>query len=347
MDINRMSSSIKAFCLILSLIITGCGGNNDDANNLASDRSAEAELSITIKQELFDSITPIKQYILLYNISGQKLSETYDANNDGIKDSRNNYYYDSENSLEIITRDSDGDGILNSKTVFSNGDLGSKESQYYDYDSDGIFDRIIVLVRGEYGYPTFSESYDNNGDGNFNEITTYEYDEANNRISTSYDYDGDGIIDEAIRVENSDVVNLPQESENANIVDRSETYSYNSDGNLISIIRDYTGDGVPNSIDIYSYNDQGQLLNESHTYEGIQEHITLFEYDEFGNNSTTKTISKYSGTTLTKFNASGRKTDIEFDSNSDGNIDRELNYTYSGNLNILSNVHVSEFYNWD
>ena len=349
-----MDSSFKAIGLVLSLIISGCGGSgsNDKTNDFDSDRAPalETELGITVTQEVFDSTTPIKQYTLIYDIDGNKLSEQYDADNDGINDSAENYDYDSEGSLELIKRDDDGDGILDAKTVFSNDGLIYTESQYYDYDADGIFDRIIVYTRNESDHPTFTESIDDNGDGTFNNITVYEYDENNNHISTSHDYDGDGIFDEVTKHDknNGQNNNEPQTGD-YNTVESATTYEYNSNYDLIIITQDHNGDGIANEISKYTYNDIGQRLTESHDDDGdgSSERLVVFEYDEAGNKLTEKTTEPYAGITITTFTAYGEISEINYDSNSDGNIERKITYSYSGNLTILDEIYVSRYFDWD
>ena len=348
-----MNKIFKATSLIPLAFIIGCGSDNNDENNLDLERSSESELSITVTQETFDSTTPIKQYTLLYDISGNQLSEIYDADNDGINDRAHSYYYDAEGRLEIASYDNDGDGILDIKRTYSVNDLVRTESLYYDYDADGIFDRIIVYTSGEYGYPLFSESIDDNGDGIFNNITEHEYDENNYRISTSHDYDGDGIYDEVTEYtpsqEGGGNNNPPQDSEDYNSIDRAYTYAYNSNYDLISRTIDNNGDGIADEISNYVYNDDGQLSSESHDYDadGTPERLAIFDYSELGNVLTERITDEYDGTTTITFNDKGVKIEITYDSNNDGNIERKINYSYSGNLTILDSLYISEYFNWN
>jgi hypothetical protein len=349
-----MNSSFKAIGLVLSLIISGCGGSgsSDKTNDFNSDRAPalETELGITVTQEVFDSTTPIKQYTFIYDIDGNKLSEQYDADNDGISDAFINYNYDSEGTLETIQRDDDGDGILDAKTVFTNDGLIYTESQYYDFYADGIFDRIIVYTSGEYTYPRLSESIDDNGDGIFNKITVYEYDENNNHVSTSYDYDGDGIFDEVTEYDNhnGEDNNFPKTG-NYNTVESATTYEYNSNYDLIIITHDNNGDGIADDISNFTYNNRGQRLMESHDYgiDGSIERLVVYGYDEAGNKLTEKTVEEYGGTTIIIFTADGKISEITYDTNSDGNIERKITYSYSGNLSILDKAYTPQHFNWD
>ncbi len=180
----------------------------------------------------------------------------------------------------------------------------------------------------------------------------HEYDENNYRISTSYDYDGDGIFDEVTEYtpsqEGGENNNPPQNIEDYNSIDRVYTYAYNSNYDLISRTLDNNGDGIADEISNYVYNDDGQLSSESHDYDadGIPERLALFEYSESGNVLTERTTDEYDGTKITTFNGEGIKTEISYVSNNDDNIERTISYSYSGNLTILSNLYISEYFNW-
>ncbi len=357
-----MNTLFKAAGLILPMIITGCGSEkNESAVNLdvAVDLGADinTQLSITATQEVLEGTASIKQFTLTYNVDGQKISEEFDANNDGINDRAFSYYYDATGSREIATTDSDGNGVVNTKTIYSSDGSTHTESLYFDDDEDGTFDRIIVSTLSENGSLLLSESTDSNADGNFNKITTYEYDTNNNLISAHHDYDyyGDGTIDEqadehiafATPPKNDDDRSLPADGADYNTTVRTDTFNINNDPVTATV--DTNGDGTANKTITYQYNANGLLISESHVDidDASSELLIELNRDEYENIISKTTTDQTTGVTVITFGDSGEITEITYDSNNDGGIERKVNYAYSGDTTILDSIEVPTSFNWN
>lgn len=105
---------------------------------------------------------------LTWNAYGQRQTISHDADGDGHDDSVTEYQYNSRHQLIRMTRNEDADGTI-------------ENDYYWHYDDNGY-----LLEEGSRVTSPVSH----------NSITTYTRDALGNVLTSDLDYDGDGIFDE-------------------------------------------------------------------------------------------------------------------------------------------------------
>ena len=202
----------------------------------------------------------LREYV--YNVDGNQVSYTFNADwdGDGTDDQTemNLMTYDGDGNMATQTRDylnADGDELFDgvpeeSYSYTYDGD-GNMATMLYDMDgdSDGVVDETQDRV---YTYTSFGEidvmtiAYDWDGDGvvdvNYTFEHTYNADNLLEIFSRSWEY-----VLEAYQSFNSSEVT---------------TYTYNTDGNLITTEIDTGNDGTIDTTYTNTYNADGQLETE-------------------------------------------------------------------------------------
>ena len=269
-----------------------------------------------------------------YNSNGNRIRTRFDDDNDG--------------RIDRIAFDVDGDGNID-RTAHLNA-AGRWERVEQDVDDDGNIDRIDHYAFAADGTRSLTRSgFDNDGDGNIDRSEAYSYNSNGNRIRTrfdddndaridrvAFDLDGDGNIDrtahlnaagrwERVEQDVDDDGNIDRIDHYAFAADgtrsltRSESYSYDANGNRTRTAFDTDADGTADRSEAYSYNSNGNRIRTrfDDDNDGRIDRIA-FDVDGDGNIDRTAHL-----------NAAGRWERVEQDVDDDGNIDRIDHYAFA------------------
>lgn len=195
-----------------------------------------------------------------YDYEGtQEVKRSYDNDADDIIDSVTYFRYNSAGFLTLTENDFNNDGKINQKseTVYNENNELTLFRQ--DDDNNGTWDYIRTVSYNAAGL-VIENITDNNGDGIFNNMTRYSYDQQNQLLTYKFFSNG-----------NTDT---PRTASN---------YQYDEAGNQVSFTRE--NNGVINSINFYTFDDQGNRLSQSidNGGDGTIDSKILYSYDEFGN----------------------------------------------------------------
>ena len=169
-------------------------------------------------------------------------------------------------SMKLQTDDGDGNPEEAYSYEYVDGMMTSY-SETYDWDSDGIADETRTSIYVDGDIVSEMAEYDYDSDGIVDEYYSYseEYDADGNLISEreEYDFDGDGVADEYSYYNRRNMIQMVTIFEGYESEDGSWSYSYDSDGNTLSMSE--SEDIVDEYISEYEYNEDGSL---SSVYDG-------------------------------------------------------------------------------
>ena len=270
-------------------------------------------------------------YTCNYDSNGNRISKKYDSDNNGTVDNAYSYSYDSNGNMTKIEYDSNNDGIIDDIINNTYDVDGNRTKEEYDSNNDGTFNKVINHTYDSNGNMTKTEINDVFSDS----VYTYTYDSNGNltnstsRIIDTFDfatfdsdptlilgnYDSDPTLIEGnydsgnfepgglhIYLNKKNMITKKKDG----TVDYVSTYTYDSNGNVITIEIDNTGNSQLHLFFDYTYDLNGNKVKEIGTYDdGTMFHITTFSYDSNGN-----------------------KTKEEYDDGADGTIDFVSTYTW-------------------
>jgi len=232
----------------------------------------------------------IEAYTYVYDADGNMTDRYVDTNGDGVDDHISAWTYDADGNLLTAEVDSDGDGTIDERTTWGYDADGNEVEEHKDSDGDGVIDSSEWRNYDSDGN-LLDESYDNDGDSVADNVYTYYRDSDGNPLSADNDTDGDGLIDrEWIWTYDTDGNNTfievdtdvdgvtdlvyyeatfdvdgnrtwyAYDSDLDGAWDETYTYTYDSDGNMLSAVEDTDGDG--NAEVTYTYRSEGDTTSE-------------------------------------------------------------------------------------
>jgi len=251
-----------------------------------------------------------------------------------------------DDNVHYFTHDDKGNVISN---VSSNSDFG--ESVYYTYDTSGnilstyrdVDYAHLDLHHFNYINNTLSkDTLDYNGDGQFIEIRNYAY--INNQITIT-------TSDESTSFEEKYIFNSNHFAINNQINGQiSESYAYDSNGNIISRNNSY----YPCQ---YSYNGNNKrILTQCHRIDNDTYFTETFTYNNKGK-MTSRTVSDNT-VTMNGITQENKYKQIftydtdnnlileEYDDNNDGSINATSSYVYDKDRNLIRFVQNGIFGNY-
>jgi len=218
------------------------------------------------------SIGPVA-YRTTYDDEGRPILEETDALNDGTIDAVTTWDY-STPGRTVRSWDQNLDGEPDTIYTWTYSENGAVIREEWDREADGTVDMVTsysytdggLLLEKVEDWEGESESdfaetneYDDRGllvrstwvGYGFDQVRTYEYDEAGHLLRTNVDSGGDGttdgifrnVYDEKGRLLRSDVLHLPAES-----VQGIHEYEYGETDEPIRTTSDADGDGDPDSV---------------------------------------------------------------------------------------------------
>jgi len=117
----------------------------------------------------------------------------------------------------------------------------------------------------------------------------------------------------------------------------SWTYTYDSDGNMLSEERDYGADGTGAERHTYTYDANGNILIEEVSGGGLGNQRYTYTYDSDGNMLTEELEDEGNDWRYTyTYDTNGNMLSEERDYGADGTVDERYTYTYDANGNMLS-----------
>lgn len=287
---------------------------------------------------------------------GMTAAETtfeYDvANNRSIQTDANGnktyYYYDSEFRL---VREEDALGNATTYTYDDNDNMMSMTDKrgntwHYTYD-----DRGNMITKEDPIDANSALYYDT-------DITTYEYDENNNRVrtvdalgnETLYEYDANDNVTKITEPNGAETISVYDDSGQmlslTDALGRVTTYEYDSDGNRTKIT-----DALGNET-TFTYDDAGNMLSRT----DAEGRVTHYEYD--GNNNMTKMTDALGHETIFEYNENNWRTRMtdrrgfvwEWEYDDNGNVilerdplGREITHTYDDMNHRLSTTNARGF----
>lgn len=254
-----------------------------------------------------------------YDAAGNRISESYDRNGDGIPESLYTYAYDAAGNQTYRSDDNDGDGIIDAiYTSFVKIDESGNRTSRSTTDSngDGIIDSSLTTIVNANGDLTGQFS-DDDGDGIIDSSFTATYDEAGNQTRQSFDYDGDGIFDTTFYTYDA-AGNLTSQSSDTNgdgIIDSSSTYRFNAAGNPTLDTFDSDGDGTIDGSTVYRYDEADNLISRS-SLDGNGDPVVV---DPTGIVASSETFT---------YDAAGNLIRSVYDNDGDGTADRIFTFAY-------------------
>lgn len=300
----------------------------DDVIYFENERNLDSELLPVPGTEWTETITDpcegelrevVHRWTYTYDEDGNRLTEEWDDNVDGV-DSRTTYTYQ-DGRLTTEEWDHDADGTTDGGII-------------YTYDDDGN----LILAEEDDGF-----------DGTIEGRTIYSYDEDGNLSTESRDWDNDGTLDAETTFTYDDNRNcLTVETEHD-----LTSYTYDLDGRVLTETSDYEKDDVVDLVITYTYDDGRLVLTETDwDVDGVADETTTFTYDPDGN-----LISKYvdrgeyysystnERTTYT-YEQDGRRVTEEIDYGDDGMIDMTVVTIYDeeGHLSSQTNTSIIQDY---
>jgi hypothetical protein len=214
----------------------------------------------------------------------------------------------------------------------------------FDSNGDGSPNRISTYTY-DANSNQLTDSDDSNGDGSPNRIITYTYDANGNKLTNSYDINGDktpnGINTYTYDANDNQLTNsLDLNGDGSpNII---STYTYDASGNRLTYSDDSNGDGSPNRIITYTYDANGNKLTYSDDSNGdfSPNRISTYTYDANSNQLTDSYDSNGDGSpnriSTYTYDANSNQLTDSYDSNGDGSPNRIITYTYDANGNQLT-----------
>ena len=243
-----------------------------------------------------------------------------------------NYEYDEDGNIILEEIDTNGDGVIDITKTFryensllvetSNSKLNTTETLNYD-SAQQLIERLTRYGDGRTSRERYSYdngqvtefSFDEDGDGQADRITYYNYDANDQLIETRIDKDGDGSID------------------------IKTTASYFADGKQATHTEDKNNNGVPNLIIAYVYDENGnrKSFNISVDENATPSETSLFTYTgdlvkEFfvlDSNYRLKFKETYF------YDSQNRRKEVRKDTNGDGKADVRVQYKYDENGNRI------------
>ena len=206
-----------------------------------------------------------------YNEKGEMIESSMEL--DGILESAEKHTYD-KNGNKSDVYENYKDGLLESKNINlssydENGNLLSKTNQEYDVESE----TTTVSYREERRYndakQILEKRLDNDGNGEIDEYTYYQYDDANRLLEerykpdnvssesiTSYTYSTEGLL-------------LQKERKKEEKIENIKHYTYNSNGQETSNSTDSDGDGLIDYAYKTLYDSEGNRIREESYNNGL------------------------------------------------------------------------------
>lgn len=236
---------------------------------------------------------PFTRYIYKYNEFGFRSEyHRFDANR--LDRNSSEYTQFDENGNEtLIQIDSLSDGVIDEETHFEyENNLVTKETYYYlpENETELVLGQILYNFYDEQGLK-IKYQYDEQGDGSIDSVSTTSYNDAGQKLKETSDHDltlegVEHVVDYVY--ENGLMVEVLIDSDNDGIKDYVHQYQYDERGNQIEFR--YYNDGLeedPLFIYTYVYDEYDNRLEyrSDHNGDGIDDSITVSEYDEFGNES--------------------------------------------------------------
>ncbi|MEE2752113.1 MAG: MopE-related protein [Myxococcota bacterium] len=199
-----------------------------------------------------------------YDADGNLLSQEIDSDGDGTVDERTTWGYDVDGNEVEEHQDSDGDGAIDLSQWRNYDSDGNISYEAYDNDGDSIVDITYTYSRDSDGN-ALSADNDTDGDGTIDRQWIWTYDTDGNNTSIDVDTDMDGITDVVYYEATFDVDGnrtwYAYDSDLDGAWDETYTYTYDSDGNVLSAAEDTDGDG--NAEVTYTYNSNGDTTSKA------------------------------------------------------------------------------------
>ncbi|MBW4612250.1 MAG: hypothetical protein KME21_03030 [Desmonostoc vinosum HA7617-LM4] len=253
-----------------------------------------------------------------YNSRGNRISETSDYNADGTVDRINTYTYNSQGQLLSKSFDDDADGQPENASIYTydaNSNLVSFLDFIYDDDNNQQISDGIYNTYDDKGNLTASDPYGPYGEFNNGFVYNYTYDAKSRVIASSFavdnasgeinilsnttiTYDANGSLlisdteptyeggGESFISNTYDAKGRLTNTSEYNAFERpggitNSTYSYDAEGNLISITSETANDSgglyVRTTLN-YTYDPEGNLISENY-WEGSFEGVLFSSYN--------------------------------------------------------------------
>ncbi|NRB40410.1 MAG: hypothetical protein HRU20_18400 [Pseudomonadales bacterium] len=214
----------------------------------------------------------------------------------------------------------------------------------YDTTGDGKFNEIRYYTYNNQGQ-LIKHQWDDNADGNINSLITYYHTDLT--YEEHVDHGNDGVIDTKYKHVYDERGNWLVDSQVENL-DGEPDYiiisTYDDNDNELSTTYYRDGDDISDRIITYTYNEKGDYLSYHYDNngDGSPESSTTIIRDEEGNTLQSTTYSKseqateFEVVTFDFYSANGNLERTEIDNDNDGNIDQIYISTYDSNNKFLS-----------
>ena len=225
---------------------------------------------------------------------------------------------DASNGITIAA----GIGTLLNAEIDVEGISLDFDKDYYSFRSDSLLKRVLMAAQSQNLVDSAFVPLPGRALDHF-----YDAQGISHSIvlqgTTSYDTNGDGIADSIY------------------------TYTYDSNGNRLTVSSDTNGDGTAESIYTYTHDSNGNLLTNSYDSngDGTANYIGTYTYDSNGNQLTSSYDTNGDGTAESiytyTYDSNGNQLTFSYDGNADGIADSISSYTYDSNGNQLTSSNDS------
>lgn len=211
-----------------------------------------------------------------YDDNGNWLTSTGDYNFDAIPDIRTSTYDTNDNRL-TFSEDFSADGSVDRITTFTYDDNGKPLTESQDDDADGNADSIFTYTYDTNGN-VLTSSLDFGADGIVEVLRTNTFDTNNNQLTEIYTSDVSTDLTTITYNANGDLLTFSIDlAADGGTPESSTSYTYDSNsGNLLTV--SHSTNGITVRTETFTFNDNGNLLSASKDTDanGTPDEITTF-----------------------------------------------------------------------
>ncbi len=274
-----------AISLAASMLLVACGGSSSGGDGSSGDggaKSGSSEYKVLKKtQDTDNDGVADKIYTYSYDAKGNNIKTSTDKNANGVADLIERYTYDTDANELTYTIDDDANGEVDKIHTYTYDTNGNKSSTSTDSDANGVANIITT-----YTYDTHSNistyNYDSNADGVADSVYKYTniYDANANKVKTTL-YKPNGLVSSIYTYtydSNGNMLTYAIDDDANGVADRIYTYTYDANDNKITSSTDRHAIGVVDSIITNTYDSNGNMLKSSTDSDanGVPDSVTTY-----------------------------------------------------------------------